>query len=224
MEKDHDLKKEAGQPDMSEDEGVGETPRERWEKMRSGHEFEGMAVDSIEKPPVEISPKDLSEVEDDSFLKRPDPNALEVEEDSFLKKPDPNALEDEDDFPLEMPETTTPKDEDGFLAEAPLDLSEDLKENTGSIEVFNKMPEYEKEFKENIDDPEKKKSILAEIGEKVRSAIEEIDKEEELEEKLKNNSLSAREIADNYDFLQTKGFSITPKELLDKYEAEEKEK
>ncbi len=90
-------------------------------------------------------------------------------------------------------------------------------------DVLEEMHGFEEELRESGDNLEAQRKTLAKWGEKINNIIKEIDQKKELEEKLKNNSLTAREIADNYDFLQSKGFSITPKELLDKYEAEKKE-
>ncbi|MBR3122019.1 hypothetical protein IKF28_01080 [Candidatus Saccharibacteria bacterium] len=92
-----------------------------------------------------------------------------------------------------------------------------------SSDVLEEMHGFEEELRESGDNLEAQRKTLAKWGEKINNIIKEIDQKKDLEEKLKNNSLTAREIADNYDFLQSKGFSITPKELLDKYEAEKKE-
>ena len=206
MERNHGMNIEVEQPDSPEDENTEKTSRERWEEMRTGHETEDVTIGPAKEPPVEAS------------LNHP----LEIEDDFPPEIPEVKVPEIEDDFPLEAPEVSLPEVEDDFPPEMPDEPSEETEEKTDADGIFDEMSNYGKRYKENADNPEEQRSILVEIGKKVQSALKELDKEKELEEKLKNNSLSAREIADNYDFLQSKGFSITPKELLDKYEQEQK--
>lgn len=94
------------------------------------------------------------------------------------------------------------------------------------ININRVIDDFDRETLEDL--PESRIHQLEEMKidkyvlDKIKNAKQEKN-EKQIEEKLKNNSLTAEEIADNYDFLKSRGFSISPKELLNKYRDEQEE-
>ncbi|MBR3236139.1 hypothetical protein IKF92_00440 [Candidatus Saccharibacteria bacterium] len=131
--------------------------------------------------------------------------------------------------PYEKPVEETQKEP---VVEVP-DLTPDQYEKKDlPSEIWDEYHKYDKDLRGKETDPEAKKEIFAKIGQRAYETMKEFEDRKKTEETLKKkiedggiDSLSAREIADNYDFLQSKySFSITLKELLDKYDKEKEGK